>query len=377
MRRIWFIIWISLSLVSCSREKENVTVRGSFKQFHPPMIYLRELTRNGVISIDSSKIDEKGEFVLHARADEPAFYVLWVPHSRGINLLTLPGDHIRIYINSNEFDVDYTVEGSVESRRISKLVKQQHQTLDQITELSNKFEEIRGAPDFAEQKTSLDSIYFSILKKHKRFSEDFIYENPASMVNLMALDQQLGRNAPVFEIKEDFRIFEMVDSCLSASYPSSEIVINLNRKVVTAREELKTEPGALAPGLALPDTSGNIITLQSLKGKYILLVFWASWCTDCREQSKNLMRIYRQKPGNVFRIYQVSLDKSKESWVSGITKDGYEWINVSDLQYWNSAAAKAYLVKKIPMYFLIDMDGKILTKTTSLPEIENRLDEIF
>ena len=197
MRRICFIIFLSLCIVTCDRNKENVTIRGSFKEFHPPVIYLKELTRNGVIDIDSSEIDQKGEFVLHSNVAGPTFQILWVPKSRGINLMTLPGDHIKIYINSNEFDIDYTVEGSVESRRISKLIKQQHKTLDQITELTSKFEEIRNAPDFIEQKASLDSLYFNIVEQHKDFSEDFIHENPASLVNLMVLDQQLGRTAPV------------------------------------------------------------------------------------------------------------------------------------------------------------------------------------
>lgn len=377
MRRIWFVILVSLSIVTCNRKQENVTIRGSFKEFHPPTIYLKELTRNGIIDIDSTEIDEKGDFVLHGHVDGPAFYLLWVPHSRGINLLTVPGDHIKIYINSNEFDIDYTVEGSVESRRISKLVKQQHKTLDQITELTNKFEEIRNNPDYLKLKANLDSLYLTIVEQHKQFSEDFIYENPASMVNLMVLDQQLGRSAPVFDIKRDFRIYKMVDSCLSARYPSSEIVINLNRKVVAAREELKTEPGAYAPEIALPDTSGNIISLHSLKGKYVLLVFWASWCTDCREQAKKLIQIYNQNSGDLFRIYQVSLDKSRESWVNGIAGDKYPWINVSDLKYWHSEAAETYLVKQVPLYFLIDPDGRIIAKTIHLSEIERRMNEML
>jgi peroxiredoxin len=376
MRNFWLIILLGFCVVSCNHKKENVTIRGSFKEFHPLMIYLKELTRNGIIGIDSSAIDEKGEFVLHARVDNPTFYILWIPHSRGINLLTMPGDRIRIYINSGNFDIDYTVEGSVESRRISKLVQQQHKTLDQITELTNKFEEIRGAPDFAEQKANLDSLYFIIVKQHKKFSEDFINENPCSMVNLMALDQQLGKTKPVFDIKEDFRIYEIVDSCLSALYPSSEIVINLNRKVVASREELKTEPGARAPEIALPDTSGKVISLQSLKGTYVLLVFWASWCSECRDQSKNLVKIYRNKTGNFFQVYQVSLDKSKESWVAGITQDEYPWINVSDLKFWHSGAAETYRVREIPSYFLINPEGKILIRTIHFSEIEKELDEI-
>ncbi len=376
MSRFWIIIIFGVFAVACNRSRDNITIRGSFKEFHPPVIYLKELTKNGVADIDSCEIDEKGDFVLHGNVDGPTFQVLWVPHSRGINLLIFPGDNIRIHINSGEFDIDYTVEGSVESRRISKLVNQQHKTLDQITELTSRFESIRNEPDFPELRANLDSLYFSIVEQHKKFSEDFIYENPASLVNLMVLDQQLGRNAPVFDIKKDFRIYEIVDSSLSASYPASEMVINLNRRVVSTREELKTEPGAYAPDISLPDTSGNIISLHSLRGKYVILVFWASWCNECREQSRDLIKIYNQLAGNLFSVYQVSLDRSRESWINGITADKYPWVNVSDLKYWNSAAAETYLVKKIPLYFLIDPDGKITAKTIRLSDIEKKINEI-
>jgi peroxiredoxin len=377
MRKIWFIILIGFYVVSCSHRKEAVTIRGSFKEFHPSMIYLKELTRKGVVDTDSSEIDDDGEFILHARLTGPAFYVLWIPHSRGINLLALPGDKIKVYIHSGEFDIDYTVEGSVESRRISKLVRQQHKTLNQITELSNRFEEIRNAPDFTGQKARLDSLYAVIVKNHKQFSEEFIIQNPASLVNLMVLDQQLGKTTPVFDIKDDFRIFEVVDSCLTALYPSSEIVINLNRKVVAAREELRSEPGSTAPDIALADTTGSVIRLHSLRGRNVLVIFWASWCNDCRMQSKGLISIYRQNAGKTFEIYQISLDRTKESWIKALESDNYPWINVSDVKYWNSDAVHTYMVKEVPYYMLIDPEGKIVVKTTRISDIETELDKIL
>jgi thiol-disulfide isomerase/thioredoxin len=119
-----------------------------------------------------------------------------------------------------------------------------------------------------------------------------------------------------------------------------------------------------------------MISLHSLRGQYTLLVFWASWCTDCREQTQKLIQIYKQHAGELFRVYQVSLDKSRESWVDALTRDKYPWINVSDLKYWHSAAAETYLVKQVPYYFLIDPDGRITTKTIHHSEIEKKLKTI-
>lgn len=369
-------IIIILTIISCRGKKENVTISGSFKDAHPPVIYLKEISGQGITNVDSSSLNEKGEFLLHAYTTTPVFYVLWVPESRGINLLAFPGDNIKVYINSNEFDIDYNVEGSVESRRISKLIKQQHKTLDQITELSNRYEKIRRAADFAVRKAKLDSIYDIIMKNHKKFSEDFIAKDPCSLVNLMVLDQQLGRSAPVFDIKSDFGIYERVDSCLSARYPSSPMVLNLNRKVVTVREEIRTGPGTIAPELALPDTAGNIISLSSLKNKYVLLVFWASWCEECLGQSVKLAKIYHNIPRDSLQVFQISLDKTKKSWIYVLNSGNYDWINVSDLKYWNSEAARIYVIKKIPMYILVDEHKRILMRTADFSEIEMKLTEI-
>lgn len=377
MNRVYLILIFALWLASCSDEKVNVTVKGSFKESHPPVIYLKELGRKGATDIDSSKIDKNGDFKLQAYTPQPAFFILWVENSRGINLLAMPDDNIRVYINSNQFDIDYTVEGSPESRRISKLVRQQNKTLEQITELTNEFERIRKSKDFLIQKAKLDTIYYDVFQKHKEFSEDFINDNPGSLVNLMVLDQQLGRSAPVFDLKNDFRFFELVDSSLSAKFPTLEIVKNLNKKVVYAREQLKFEPGAFIPDVALPDTSGNVIFLSSLKGKYAILSFWASWCTRCREQSKIANKLVRKYPDNSFQIYQVSLDKTKESWKKGIDEDNCTWINVSDLKYLDSELINSFLLKEIPHYFLIDREGKIIISDNNLSVIETRLNEIF
>ncbi len=377
MKKVFLIIPVVLWLFSCSGKKENVTIKGSFREAHPQVIYLKELSKNGVVLLDSSKVGKNGNFILHTTTHQPAFCVLWVENSRGINLLALPNDVITVYINSNQFDIDYTVEGSPESRRISKLIRQQYKTMEQITELSDEFEQIKNNKDFVIQKQKLDSIYSDIFQKHKAFSEKFILENPGSLVNLMALDQQLGRSAPVFEMKKDFRIFEMVDSSLSEKYPSLEIVKNLNRKVVMAREHVKLQPGAVIPDIALPDTSGNIIKLSSLRGKYVVLSFWASWSAKCREQSKILQKMVQKYPAGQFEVYQVSLDKTKESWETGLKEDKCNWINVSDLKYLDSDLINKFLLNGIPFYYLIQKDGQIMLKGDNLSDIETKLNEIF
>ena len=189
----------------------------------------------------------------------------------------------------------------------------------------------------------------------------------------MALYQQLGKNAPVFDYKKDFRYFNLADSNLTALYPNSEAVKNLNRKVVEIREQLKLDIGSTIPDISLPDPEGNIISLSALRGKYVLLDFWASWSIVSRQENPKLVKIYNKYKEKGFEIYQISLDRTKESWIKGIDEDKLNWINVSDLKFWNSAACVKYNIQKLPANFLLDTTGIIIAKNLTGNDLENNL----
>ncbi len=121
------------------------------------------------------------------------------------------------------------------------------------------------------------------------------------------------------------------------------------------------EAGQKAPEIALPSPDGKIIKLSSLKGKVVLLDFWASWCGPCRKANPNVVKLYEKYKNQGFTVYSVSLDQSKQKWQQAITKDGLSWENhVSDLKFWYSKAAEDYGIEAIPATFLIGKDGVIL-----------------
>lgn len=125
------------------------------------------------------------------------------------------------------------------------------------------------------------------------------------------------------------------------------------------------------------DVSGNPVSLSSFKGKYVLIDFWASWCKPCRLENPNVVKAYEQFKNKNFTVLGVSLDQEKDPWVKAIEKDKLNWTQVSDLQFWNNAAAQLYRVQSIPQNFLIGPDGKILAKDLRGADLTTKLCELL
>jgi alkyl hydroperoxide reductase subunit AhpC len=135
--------------------------------------------------------------------------------------------------------------------------------------------------------------------------------------------------------------------------------------------------GSEAPEIAMKMPNDTTLALSSLRGKYVLIDFWASWCGPCRQENPNVVRMYNKFKDKGFDIFSVSLDQEKQPWIKAIEKDGLIWHHVSDLQFWNSAAAAAYGVQGIPATFLLDKEGKVIAKYLRGEELERKLEEVL
>lgn len=150
------------------------------------------------------------------------------------------------------------------------------------------------------------------------------------------------------------------------------------KKVFQSLPKGAPQAGDQAPDIVLADVNGRKLSLASMKGKVVLLDFWASWCGPCRKENPNVVRVYDQYKEKGFTVFSVSLDNDKDKWLSAIQKDQLTWPNhVSDLKGWQSAGAATYSVKGIPATFLIGKDGKIIATNLRGDALEAKLAELF
>ena len=135
--------------------------------------------------------------------------------------------------------------------------------------------------------------------------------------------------------------------------------------------------GSEAPLFTAETPDGEQLALESLRGKIVLLDFWASWCGPCRKENPNVVRVYEKYRAQGFEILGVSLDRTKAAWVGAIEKDGLEWLHVSDLKGWKSEYSNLYGVRSIPHTVLLDREGRIIARNLRGPALERKLEQVF
>ncbi|MFA0960535.1 peroxiredoxin family protein [Roseivirga sp. BDSF3-8] len=172
----------------------------------------------------------------------------------------------------------------------------------------------------------------------------------------------------------DRELIDQILADLSEKYPNEMVVKQTADQVAQAR---KTAVGSMAPEIEMATPDGGTLKLSELRGKYVLIDFWAAWCKPCRMENPNVVKLYSEYEDENFEILGVSLDRDHAKWVEAIEQDGLPWKHVSDLQYFDNQAAQDYNIQAIPATVLVDPEGKIIAKDLRGKSLENKLAELF
>lgn len=338
------------------------------------------------LGVDSIELDLAGRFTISKVSTQPQDYVLFFKPEHSIRITPLPTEKITLTGNSSNLLKSYKVEGSPDSETISKILKQQYELVEELDSVKAFY--MRN-----QLHSNIDSIISvvkmrsdSLFNSGKLNLQQQIRSNPGSLASYVALAQKLGPDLPYFNIQTDYEYFYMVDTALMNRFDTAMIVNMLHGYVVRGKQmQMQRQKqahrygiGDSVPEIALPNPAGDTMRLSSLRGKYVLVDFWGSWCRPCRLEHSNLRKAYWRYRKRGFDVFQVALEHSAQDWKNTIREDKLYWKNhVSELRYMDSKVAREFQIKSVPANILIDRQGKIVAKNLYGDDLLNKLSELM
>ncbi len=376
-RKIALCILLFLFCFSCSfsskeeagEEGSTVIVSGKVGFPQKGQIIIQEI-KNGTLGWqDTVMLRSNYTFSKKINVAQPGYYKINFFNKQFVDFILFK-NNIEINVDGNDPNGFAEVKGSpeIEVIRKTQVLLRDAEASPEIAKLNADFSAAAQERNQEKMAALQDTYMKEIRKSHDKIAELLRNEPPnLGVINLLQSGSVLDRD-------QYFETYLAVADKLRKEWPNYDHAKNYIAMV----DNMKTiAVGQPAPEIALPDTTGQVVKLSSMKGKYVLVDFWAKWCGPCRQENPNVVRAYNKYKDKGFTVFGVSLDRSRNDWLQAIKQDGLTWTHVSDLKYWQSAAAKTYNITGIPFSVLLDPNGVIIAKNLRGAALDKKLEEVL
>lgn len=361
-----------LLLAACKSEPKGFELKGKLDNSHSEMVFLEQMSPNGLKTVDSVALDDKGEFVMKPYMADIGFYRLKISAKNFATFIFDANQQVTVNGNAEDLGNTYTVEGSPDSKLFWEINQVSIKNYRQRDSLQKTFQAYvnmvkMDSVRMDSMSNALEKPYNELINKHNNYLKDFIEKHPESFASLVAIQQ-----LPPDQFMDTY---VKLDATLLAKYPNSAYAKAFHEGLTS---QSKIVIGKQAPEITMNTTDEKPLSLSSLRGKIVLIDFWASWCAPCRAENPNVVKAYNMYKSKGFDVFSVSLDKDLDKWKRAIEKDNLSWTNhVCDFKDWNSPVVQLYNFNSIPSNVLIDKEGKIIAKDLRGEDLEKKLSELF
>jgi peroxiredoxin len=366
MNKRYLVFFLALAiLTSCEKPVKNAfTVSGTVDTSFNGMIYLQKRVDAPLVTLDSARFTD-GKFTFKGVIDYPEVYYLTIPAVKASVPFFIEPSLITVNIMTKDINKS-KITGSKNQAAYDAYLDQLDKFNARMKESYSMYNKAMELGDEAKAHY-YDSVITVIDNERGNFSKDYVVKNPTSFISPYIM----YRNSYAYEMDEIETVLNGFDTTLSHSI----YAVFMKDYLGTLK---RTAVGQHYVNFSLPDSTGSNISLSDHVGRgYLLIDFWASWCSPCRAENPNIVAQYNTYHDRGFDIFGVSFDSDRGRWLKAIQSDGLAWNHVSDLKGWANAAGKLYGIRSIPANVLLDSTGTIIARNVMGEELKAKLAELY